>query len=500
VKPSTLLALLVFAALAVGVGYVSSRKEERGISRTSLAQVDTGAIDRLEISGPSPVNLHKDGDRWRTDKNKDADPDAVKAVLDSIPKIQSSDFATRAPERYADFGVDDAKGTHVVAKAGAKVAADFIVGKASGNRTPFRIGDSVYWVTQVGARVFVKDAATWLDKKMFTDKLEAVSRVEVHLRGQKPYALAKKETDWAFEDASVVPAGFRYDKGVASTVVSQLDSARAKDVLDADPGVATTKLDADADAWLFSVKDSSGVEMKRELKLGAAQADGSVYARVAGREDVFTVPEFLAKALRKPPTDLRDLTMMSLDSTKVEELTLVADKMKVVFEKKGGAWKIASSSPPAPKGFEFDPAAVDRRVSALLSSRAIKLAEISPADAGLTKPTATLTAKLGKQTVTLAFGKDTKDGAMDLVYAKGNADGATYLVTKWIKTNLMGGIETFKKQPAPSGAPNFDPSALSNLPPEVRAQLMQQLAQRQRQGPPSVVQANAPPPPAPPPK
>jgi hypothetical protein len=497
-KPGTVVAVLVFLGLAAGVAYVSTRKPERGISRITFATVDPASIDRIEFSGKTVLALRKEKDHWQTDKGKDADADAVKQLVDAIPRVESSDLASKAPDRYTEFEVDDAKGTHVVAKAGPRVVADFVVGKASGGTTAFRVGDAVYRVKNVGAYLFAKEASAWLDKKFFTDKLDAVSRVEVQLHGQKPYALIKKGNDWAFEDTSVVPASFRYDKGAASTLVSQLVNARAKDVLDTDPGATTTKLDTDADVLTFTAKDPAGVDAKHELRLGAAQGD-AVYAQVSGRQDVFTVPEYLAKGLRKPPGELRDLTLMSLDTAKVEELELTVDKTHAVFKKEKGAWKIASAAPPAPKGFEFDPASVDRRLSALANSRAVRVASVTPAESGLAKPSATLVAKLdGKKVATLVFGKDTKDGNLELFYAKGNADGDTYLVTKYIKTNLTGGVETFKKPPPPPSQPNIDPNQLANLPPEVRAQLMQQLAQRR--GPPMVapsVQANAPPPPAP---
>ncbi len=499
-KRRTLVSLAVFIALAGGVAYVSTRKPERGISRVSLAATDTAAIDRIELSGKTRLDLHKDGDHWRTEKNKLAATDAVKQLLDAIPRIESSDLLTRAPERYAEFDLDEAKGTHVVAKAGPRVVAEFVVGKAASGGCAIRVGDGVYQV-KVTPWVFSRDAAAWLDRRLFEDKVDAATRVEVRLHGQRPFALVKGAPaagapgagDWSFEDPSVVPAGFRYDKGAAQSLVSQIVSAQAKEVLDTDPGAATTKLDDNADVLVYSVKDASGLEVKRELRLGAAQADGSVYARSSARDDVMTVNEALAKALKKAPTDLRDLTLMKLELAKVEALTIVADKMKLSFDKTGGSWKIASSSEAVPKDFAFDPSAVDRRLQAMSNARAIKVAEAKSADAGLASPSAQITARLsGKGTAILAFGKDTKDGNQELVFAKGNADADTYLVTKWIKTSLTGGLQTFKKQPVPpGGSPNFDARSLANLPPEVRAQLLQQLARRPPpQMPP--VQATAP--------
>jgi hypothetical protein len=81
----------------------------------------------------------------------------------------------------------------------------------------------------------------------------------------------------------------------------------------------------------------------------------------------------------------------------------------------------------------------------------------------------------------LVFGSEFKDGDRDAVYARGNVDDAVYVVAKWTRDNLTGGLAGFKKRAEPEGMPNLDPSAMQNLPPDVRASLMKQLEQKKRE-------------------
>jgi hypothetical protein len=107
---------------------------------------------------------------------------------------------------------------------------------------------------------------------------------------------------------------------------------------------------------------------------------------------------------------------------------------------------------------------------------------VSKSAAGLAGPSATVTATLdGGKTARLSFGKETKDDNRDMIYASGNADSAVYLVTKWTRDNLTGGLDKLKKRADPSGLGDIDPKALQNLPPDVRAGLMKQLKQKQQQ-------------------
>lgn len=492
---STLIALVVFAALAGAVVWSMGRAPERGISRISFAELDAGKIDRLEIAGPNPVKLKKDGDLWRLEDGKEADEAAVKRAAEAVAKVASSDLVTRSAERFAELEVDEAKGTRVQAFAGSQQLADFVVGKAATGGAHVRVGDEVYAVKQVFQNIYSKPAATWLERRFFKQGVADAARLEVRLAGQTPYAMAKKDGKWGLEDASLMPQGFAFDANAAASLAGAVAGLRAKDIIDPKPGAEVTKLEADFDAFIIAFAGKEGEpDTTAKLRLGAAREDDkSVFAMVEGRDTLYVIPEGTAKSLRKSLLDLRDLAMMSLETGKAKRLTISSGKDRTVFEKKDGAWTLVSSTDKKPEGFELDPQAVERRVSAVASARAARVADgAGTANTGLAKPSAQVTVELeGGKPATLVFGNTTKNADTEMVYARGNAAEHVYFVTPWLKSNLTGGLASFRKQAGPPGGMggmgglgglgNIDPNALQNLPPEVRASLMQQLQQKQRE-------------------
>jgi hypothetical protein len=197
------------------------------------------------------------------------------------------------------------------------------------------------------------------------------------------------------------------------------------------------------------------------------------------------LPEHLAKNLRKSVTDLRDLSLMKVDVSAAKRLDIVKDGDRLVFEKDGDAWKIVESTKEVPKDFVLDPAAVVRRVGAIASARAVGTAPggVALKQAGLDKPAQRVSVTLGDESVaTLAFGKDAKAGETDGAYARGNADGETYVVNTFTRSNVLGGIQTFaKREDGASPLAGLDPQALSNLPPEVRESLIKQIHEKRQQ-------------------
>lgn len=474
---STLIAVLVFTALTAAAVATLRQKPERGITRISFASVDPPKVDRVVITGPNPIELKKDGDAWTVD-GKRADAAAVKTLLDTVKLVESAEVVSRNRDRFAELGVDDEKGNRVQTFSADKHNADFVIGSGASGGSNVRVNDTVYLVKRVNKGAFARERSLWLDRKLFADAVTDATKVEVRVAGQVPYILVKDGEDWKLEDTSVLPTGFRFDRNTARNLVSSLVSAQAKDVLDQNPGEAATGLGDGADALVFNL--SSGEP--RTLRIGSKKDDGSVYALASTRPNLVTVPEHLAKSLRKPITELRDLTLMAFDAATAKRVEIVKEKDRVVFEKDGAAWKIAESTPGAAPDFTFDPQAVARRLAAVASLRAIADADTdAPAKTALDKPSRRVSVTLADdRVVTLAFGNDTKWDNTDAVYARGNADDRTYLIRPFARDNLLGGLDTFAKREDTSPLGNIDPHALSNLPPEIRESLMKQLAEKKQ--------------------
>ncbi len=478
---STLLVLGVFVALMVAAVALVTRSPERGITRISFADLDTKKVDRLEIGGKNAVNLVKKDDGWYIEGGRRADGDAVQRLLDALGKVKSSDLVTRDSSRFADFEVDDEKGTAVTAFAGKAKLAHLVVGKSASGGAHVRVDEGVFRVGGIYPAVFSRAPGAWVDKKLFTEKNEAATRLDVRLAGTAPYALVKKDGSWAFENPDVVPKGFRFDANAAKGLVDAVAGVRVKEYEKSDPGAEKTGLNDAADVWVLTFSGEGNSSVSYTLRVGNKKEGGSdLWAKVDSRDDVFTLPEFTVKSLKRSATDLRDLKMMSFDVSKAERLSVSDGAVGLTFEKKDGSWSLVKSSEPKPNGFELDPSAVERRLSAVADARGLSLA--TPGNDGLARPSAKVSVTLtGGKVVTLSFGKETKSGGRDVIYARGNADDATYFLAKWSRQSLTGGIKSFEKHAGPPGLGNIDPQALSSLPPDVRESLMKQLQQKQRE-------------------
>ncbi len=479
---STLIAIGIFLALAVGAAFTLTRAPERGISRLSFTEVDPAQVDKLEITGKNPVTLVREGEAWRVEGGKLADGAMVKRLVESIPKMASSDLSTEDKARFAELEVDDEKGARVKAYAAGQPVAEFVVGKSARGGSYVRVGEQVFTVAQVFAPTYSREASQWLEKKLFEDKIDQVTRVEVKVAGATPFALVKKDNAWQLEDQSVLPKGFRFDANAARGLVAALTTLRAKDVLVEQPAADATGLAA-GDSFAYLVEEGEGeakTTTRRELKLGKALADKSAYAQVTGKDDVVTLPEFTVKNLRKAPTDFRDLRLMDLDQGKVVKLVITGETEKLTLVKDGALWKLQSASVKPPADFVPDVGMVMRRISALANARAAKVAD-KPGAAGLGAVSVAATLE-DKRTVTLSFGKTIKEDNQEWIYARGNADSAVYLVNKWTRDNLTGGYQTLQKPPSEAdGLANLDPKTLAGLPPEVREGLLKQIEQKKQQ-------------------
>ena len=482
---TTLTALAVFAILLLAVVLRVGQETERGISRISLAHVKPDAIDRIVVRGDNPAEFRKDGEIWRLANGREAEANAVMRLMESIPKIASSDLVTRDPNRFAEFGLDEEGGAGLQAYSGDRVLAEFVVGQQARGGTYVLVEDGVYKVAGIYRGAFSRP--DWLERRLFKDELAAVTQVELRLAGQPAYTITSQGNEWPLLDPNSVPKGFRFDARAAYRLANTFLALRAKDILDEDPGAEKTGLGEGADVLAYVLEADEGEGTRYELRLGAETDGGDVYAEIVGRDDILTLNPQAARNLRKAATDLRDLSLVRLDPAKVKKLHIVDGKRRLELQKQETGWEIASSTEPEPDDFVLDPIAIQRRLAAFANARGVSLADSKKLKkTRLNKPQAEVSATLDDDSVVaLAFGRETKDeDKRAVLYAKGNADDEVYWVTASTRTSLTGGLDTFKKRAPvsrPGGIPNLDPETLSNLPPEVREALLKQLREQHQQ-------------------
>jgi len=376
----------------------------------------------------------------------------------------------------------------VEAAAGSKRAARVVVGEAASGGSYVRPvgGDTVFQTSRSLRHLFPSDTTKWLKLKLFDAELDEVQRVEVMLAGQSAWAIVpgddEQGQEWKLEDASPLPEGFRFDGRGARSLATTLAGLRAKEIVGDPP---------DEDALGFSGKydrlSLSTASGSVSVHLGATAEEDDVYARVAGRDAVFLIRSYQAKNLRKQLTDLRDLRLMAFDAESANGLAINHGRKEYRFIKSEAGWQIDPEGNQPDDDFEFDPNTVDRTVQSIASLRATTLEEgVSPAAAGLNRPTAKVEVVLvDGEPISLTFGKSTTDeDERTQYYAAGNADDRVYTVGEYHFTRLTRGWDTFKyvAPPPAAGNPfaNMDPETLKNLPPEVRENIMRQMAEEQR--------------------
>lgn len=495
---TTLIAIAVFAVLAVGVILTRGQAPERGIERVNFSTLDPDSVDAIAVSGPNPVKLEKKGGEWKVASiGKDADASMVKRALEQLAKVDTSDLVTRSEARFEELGVSGEKAVEVVVRAGPKSVAKVTIGEGASGGSYILAEDRVFSAKGIYRSVFDREADQWLDRRLFRGRsIDDLKRVEVSLGGESQFAIEKNGGTWKLPDGFETPAGFRFDKNAARSLASTLVNLRARDVvLDAveKPGVAES-----GDLFTLTFGDGdSGAAGSVILKLGAPvpakseeEKSTAVYASVDARDDeTVTLLKSQADGLRKGVDRLRDMKVMSFDTAKAVGLEIQDPDRRLKFEKSDEGWTLVSHTEKKPDGFEFDPNAVERRVRAISNARASSfVTDASPGEAGLNaaKSSATVVLEDGTK-ARIAFGQTVSgENESAKVYVRGNADEETYLATEWLKNSLTGGIEGFKKQAAPPGGGmgglgGLDPKALENLPPEVRESLKQQMAQQAQQ-------------------
>ena len=494
---------ITLGVLAVLVAVLVSRqedKQERGIKRMSLTAVDTAGVDSMEVKGKNPVHLKRKGYLWVLASGREADQSAAARALTTLASLESShQLASGMGEEVAKrWGLDEAEGTFVVMKAGGTTVAEFGIGKAQAGRVPVAFEGGIYSVKGVFPGVYDKPASSWLETRLFKTEVKKVSRVEVHLKDAPVFAMvAKKGSSGVFvlEKGASVPEGFRWDEKMARSLVGTLSGLRVRGYVEEDPGADVTGIAPEGDRLVMEYTLEGSDAVKREtLVVGKVGEDDAAYARLVERDDLMTIPAYAAGSFRKGVLEYRALNLMNFDPSLVRQLSVLEGKKRLHFEKPEGKpldfekpegdWLLIDSSEKASEGFELDSARVDRRVEMVAVAQAAAVASVqNRRKARFVKlsPLVSATYEDGRE-FTLEFGGElTRDGKPGFV-VQGTVDPLLYWVPESFRTALMGGLESFKREPepeVPAGGQRLDPEALSKLPPEVRQQIMEQLRARQ---------------------
>ncbi len=496
-QKSTVISLLALVVLGLVVLTQQGGPQEKGIVRFSLAEANISTATSIEIAGEKAIVLEKSNGLWMVDKGIRANQKAVESVLDSLAKINTTNFITAKESRHEEFGLTE-KGALVTIKAAGKNLASLTLGKSEAGKTYLLAENGVFSLKGLNKGTFEKARSAWLDLAIVQEKAAEAEKLEIALNGEPAFVLVKDEDAWSLAEGTQVPDGYRFDASAAQQLVSSLSRLRAKDVLAKRPEEKVSGLGESASLLTLEFKSEAGEAKEIGLAFGLKNDAGDVYGQVRGEERVFLLAQSTAKRALKSIVDLRDLKLLAAEAKTITQLELRHGKTRNLFVKKDGTWVIERSTEKTSESFEFDPAVVERRLGAVLRFKADShVSGVSAAQAGLLKSgkSISLSTEDG-QSIILRFGKTLSKDGKDDVYVSGNIDNLVYRVSQTATSRLFGGLESFKKiAPPPSmggGLANIDPAQLANLPPDVRSSILQQIqAEKKKQEMMQRIQAQA---------
>ena len=298
---------LLLLALAAGVGaYVWFVELERDMTAPDTPAEEVFAVEadqiqevRLRSEAGEESVLQRTGDRWvfAGQDGVDVDPTEAASIASGLADLESQRVVDEQPPSLAEYGLETPRVTVSFTDA-AGTEGTLLVG----NRTP--TGGDLYAKLAGTPRVFLIGA--WLDETFNRSRFDlrdkaalkfsrdAVTNVTL-TSSAGTVALAQAGGEWRLTSPEDAPA----DNAAADAIVNALSTARMQSVIDA-PDPAAMGLARPAVTASVTAGPTRAV-----LEIGGPAADGTLYARDAVRDLVFTVDASLADQLTKTPADLR---------------------------------------------------------------------------------------------------------------------------------------------------------------------------------------------------
>lgn len=377
------------------------------VDREQVTRVEIrhGQLDKVVIEGSleagwevvEPYASRADAILMRTVVSLFADPVPMEV------RVDEGDAET--------YGVDDNEGVLVeLFTSGEEPALSVVVGADMPGGTSFvrlQGSDTVYRARVGGRNRYIRDPLEWRDHLLLTSPVEQVSDVEIrrggfstHLQRLPTGALdrggAPKLGPWTLPDQP----GFRPDQQTLTELAGALSTVRAGRILSAgtdggfEPPVAEVTLRL----------SDGGVHT---LTFGSRPAQGAVFMKLSGRDDVFLVSASKLAAVPDSLDALRDLTVFSLRREDIATLRLEDGGVPVeLTQLDDGLWSVTE-----PANVDADVKEILFTANTLASLRAAAIDDaVTPEQAGLLTPTTRVTFRMKSgETLTLELGRDVAD-------------------------------------------------------------------------------------------
>jgi hypothetical protein len=266
----------------------------------TLPKIDKDKIDELELSAADHPKIHlvKKGDDWRMVEPVDAkaDEDAVKNAVNKLGELEVTGVAATKAENHAKLEVDDAKGTHVIAKSGGQVLLDAYVGTYQSGNSMLRLNGQNDVATVKGSirYLFTKQPRDWRDRSITKIDVKDVQELAFDNKNGH-FAFKRKGDDWEQvlqkKEKPIEPLDLSKIKGLASTAAT----LNASDF--ADPSVTDEKAGLGASAAVVTLHATGEGGDKTVVYRIGNQEGQNYYLRPDGGELIYLLSSWTAGRL-----------------------------------------------------------------------------------------------------------------------------------------------------------------------------------------------------------
>ncbi len=236
------------------------------------------------------------------------------------------------------------------------------------------------------------------------------------------------------------PLAATADSAEVSGVVTNLASLELQRVVEESP----------ADLGAFGLADpridvaykAEGDDDFTHLLIGEKTATGSdLYAKLSTEDRVFLISGFLDTTFNRSSFDLRDKTVLELDTQTVDRLEVATPDATVEVTRTEGDWRLTR-----PLVSRADYGTVQGLLGRLSTAQMTALVADDAADLapyGLAEPSATVTLGTGSAVATLAFGAESGDSG---VYARDLSRPAIFTVDASLVDELKKGPDDYRSK------------------------------------------------------
>jgi len=428
----------------------TERGEKESKRLTLLPVRDADRIELTTAKGAFVFQKPKEGE-WQISKPVEtgADGATVGQLLSEVQFVERMQTLPKESATEANlqtFGLGQPSRTLKVATPEGELSLEI------GRETPIpggiyarvkqpRAEEQVLVLQNQLAEAMDKDLNAWREKRVFPLVVPEVTELWMRQGAVEVEIQKTPEGAWVIRKPVEAPA----DPGTVNSVLGEISALRAAEfVADSEGDLALYGLTAPAQS--FEVKTQV---TNRVLQIGQANPKDTnqVFARMADRPFVFTLPKSALDPLSKLPERVRDRRLATFGAPSlISQIEFGGRGGEYRLEKQGDGWVASWGG----SNRLADPARVNRWLDAVLNSRANRfLATEDPAKLGFAKPrvTATLswpvpsTNGTTMKTETLSFGEETKDE----VYVQNSAITGTMATTvaliRETPENAMGWLE-----------------------------------------------------------